>query len=50
MECERCGSTNLSVVNIEETLVTNYYTDEQYEVTVFHIKCNDCGNEFEEEL
>lgn len=50
MECEKCGSDNLTVVNKEKTLVTNYYTCEQYEVTVFHIECNDCGNEFEEEM
>lgn len=50
MECERCRSTNLTIVNKEKTLVTNYYTGEQYEVTVFHIECKDCGNKFDEEL
>lgn len=50
MECGRCGSTNLVVTNKEKTLVTDYYTDEQWEVTIFHIECKDCGNKFEEEL
>ena len=50
MKCGKCGGTNLVVTNKEKTLVVDCFTNEQYEVTIFHIECNDCGNEFEEEI
>lgn len=50
MECERCAKTTLTVISEEKTLVTNYYTGEQYEVIIIHFKCENCSYEFEEEI
>lgn len=50
MKCGKCGSANLVITKKEQTLMSDYYTDEQWEVTIFHIECKDCGNEFEEEM
>lgn len=48
MECEKCNSENLVVLNTETGLRVNVHTHEQYEETTIYFKCNDCGCEFTE--
>lgn len=50
MKCERCSKTTLTVTRKEKALVTNHYTGKQYEVTIIHIECENCGYEFKEEI
>ncbi|EMH2709966.1 TPA: hypothetical protein ACSVPQ_004247 [Clostridioides difficile] len=48
MECEKCNSENIEVIEQKEGLVLNpYICDYEYTCTLV-IKCKDCGHQFED--
>lgn len=48
MECDKCKSKNIKIIECYDTIETNIYSGEQYWETTIIIKCEDCGYEFEE--
>ena len=48
MECKKCNSRDLTILNEETRLITDYYTGEHYKETIIYFECNECGCEFEE--
>lgn len=48
MECDKCKSKDVKLIDIREGCEFDTYNDEFFEITVFTIKCNCCGFEFEE--
>lgn len=48
MECEKCKSNNLEIIDTHLGCEFDNYNGEYYEVDIFSIKCNCCGFEFEE--
>lgn len=50
MECEKCKSTNIIVLEELKGLRYDMYYNDYVETVDLHIKCNDCKHEFYENI